>query len=401
MARFATMSAAMTKPDLPFNPDVLRWARERSGLTVFDAANKLKVPAERVHAWEIGEQKPSLPQARKLADCYDRPFLEFLAPGVPKLAEVELVPDYRKAKNVPHTPREKALLSELQRWAETQRNNALDLLDMIGEQPAPLDERLFASVSTSAELAAETARDVINFSHADQISLKAADRRLAVERLRACMSAAGILVFRRSLKAMAIRGVCLYSNILPVVIFNSGESPGGQLFTLAHELGHVTLQESGISGVDATSKDAHFVERWCNAYAAAFLMPASVLGGILAKPNFPAASISDAHLEQIANHFSVSVHAMLVRLVDLQFVEADWYWNEKRPEFLKKEKEYKSPPMRSKYHGSRYKNGMGNFYTGLVLEAWGAGQISGHNAAGLLGIKKLKHLSDIRENFPN
>ena len=91
---------------------------------------------------------------------------------------------------------------------------------------------------------------------------------------------------------------------------------------------------------------------------------------------------------------------MLVRLVSLGYVAPAYYWEVKRPQFLQEEAEYVAPPMRAAYYGSRYKNSLGNFYTGLVLEAWGTGAISGHNAAEFLGIKNIRHLSDIRERFP-
>ena len=91
---------------------------------------------------------------------------------------------------------------------------------------------------------------------------------------------------------------------------------------------------------------------------------------------------------------------MLVRLVSLEYVAPAYYWGVKRPQFLQEEAEYTAPPMRAAYYGSRYKNSLGNFYTGLVLEAWGTGAISGHNAAEFLGIKNIRHLSDIRERFP-
>ena len=89
---------------------------------------------------------------------------------------------------------------------------------------------------------------------------------------------------------------------------------------------------------------------------------------------------------------------MLIRLVNLGYVEPSFYWRMKRPIFIEEEN-YKSPPMRSSYYGSRYKNSLGNYYTGLVIEAWETGAISSHNAAEFMGIKNVAHLDDIRQNF--
>ena len=51
--------------------------------------------------------------------------------------------------------------------------------------------------------------------------------------------------------------------------------PGAQAFTLAHELGHVLLGSSGISGQPRLGgKSGHkAIEDWCNRFASAFLAP--------------------------------------------------------------------------------------------------------------------------------
>ena len=54
--------------------------------------------------------------------------------------------------------------------------------------------------------------------------------------------------------------------------------------------------------------------------------------------------------------------------------------------------------MKYFYNNQGY-NSRGEFYTSLVLEAWGQGQITAHNAAEFMGIDNLSHLLDIREDF--
>ena len=89
---------------------------------------------------------------------------------------------------------------------------------------------------------------------------------------------------------------------------------------------------------------------------------------------------------------------MLVRLVNLGYVRASFYWSIRREEFLAEESQYKSRG-RSKYYGSRYRTSRGDLYTGLVLEAWSNGMITNHSAAEFMGIKNLAHLDAIRERF--
>jgi len=62
---------------MPINRDVLRWARERIQLSYDDAAEGAGVKPQQIEEWESGPRVPTVRQARKLAQVYDRPFLEF------------------------------------------------------------------------------------------------------------------------------------------------------------------------------------------------------------------------------------------------------------------------------------------------------------------------------------
>ncbi len=392
------MSPAAARPELPINPDVLVWARKRMGLSEEEAAKKVPVKVERLIAWESKEASPTINQARKLAKIYGRPFLEFFSTEVPAIEDVALAPDYRLHRDAP-TPKDEAARAEIQGWAETKRLNALDLLDMLGDEPSALPQGLASTVDEPTESAAERAREAIGFTVQEQVDLPVNDKRLIPDRLRRRMSDAGILVLKRSdIKQLGMRGMCLFSEPLPIVVYGN-EAPGAQAFTLAHELGHVALKSSGVSGPAATGEGVQQVEEWCNRFASDFLVPKRVLADIWPKPDRQLAEVPDDQLYDVARRFGVSPHAMLVRLVSLEYVAAEYYWAIKRPQFLQEEAEYTAPPMRSAYYGSRYKNSLGNYYTGLVLEAWGTGAISGHNAAEFLGIKNIRHLSDIRERF--
>lgn len=393
------MSPATARPELPINPDVLVWARKRMGLSEDEAAARVPVKVERLVAWEDKEASPTINQARKLAKIYGRPFLEFFAAEIPVIEDVALAPDYRLHRDTP-TPKDEAMRADIQAWAETQRLNALDLLDMLGDPPSGLPQGLASTVDEPTESAAERAREAIGFTIHEQIDLPASDKRLIPDRLRARMSNAGILVLKRpDIKRLGMRGMCLFSEPLPIIVYGN-EAPGAQAFTLAHELGHVAIQSSGVSGPAVTGKGVERVEDWCNRFASDFLVPRGILADIWPQPDRQLAEVSDDQLHEVARRFGVSPHAMLVRLVSLKYVAPAYYWEVKRPQFLQEEAEYKAPPMRAAYYGSRYKNSLGNFYTGLVLEAWGTGAISGHNAAEFLGIKNIRHLSDIRERYP-
>lgn len=385
---------------LPYNPDILRWAREWRGRSIADAAQKAGVSEDKVTAWELGEATPTVRQARMLAACYDRPFLEFFLSKRPNVAAPALVPDFRLHREAPDPTGDRELMA-VQSWAEEIRHSALDLYLLNYDEAPALPEGFEATINISPEWAAKIARGLTRFSVEEQIGLKSAERGQVSKLFRRSIEELGILVLKNSdLAKYQVRGMTIFADPLPVIVYST-EAPTAQAFTMAHELGHVMLKQSAISGPPSAhdgAGDAETFERWCDEFAGAFLVPADALSLIWAKPNTPVASLGDDALRQLANTFSISRHAMLIRLVYLGYVEPSYYWQVKRPDFLKEEAEFRGGG-RPLYYGSRYRNANGDLFTGLVLDAWGNGRITNHNAAELMGIKSLQHLYDIRDNF--
>lgn len=131
------------------------------------------------------------------------------------------------------------------------------------------------------------------------------------------------------LAAFGARGMCLFATPLPVLVY-SKEAPTAQAFTLAHELAHVVLKQSGISGPIGSAPNkthARQIEDWCDGFAGAFLMPKDEVGRILYPvPSQRQSRIDDASIAMVANNFCVSRHAALVRLVELGYVDEGFYW---------------------------------------------------------------------------
>jgi Zn-dependent peptidase ImmA (M78 family) len=394
------MAVAEKKEQIPFNAEMLRWAREWRGRSVEEVAAKLKQPVQKVQAWESknSNEKPTVLQARSLASLYERPFLEFFRETRPPVQEPKLVPDFRRPRDAKRLNAEQERdLKSIQAWAEAQRDNALDLYTEIGEEPPDLPEEIFSSVQSDADAAASRARKALRFDLVEQTSLKSSEQHYLPGILRHKFEDAGVLTFRRNdLKELSVRGICIYAEPLPVVIFGK-ESPAAQSFTLSHELAHVAIQESGIIG--PVRKKSPDTEQWCDQFAASFLMPRDAVREIVGPtPNKPATEIADSDLARYASYFRVSRHAMLIRLVHLGYVRESFYWNVKKSQFDNEEKKFKQFG-RAEYYGTRYKNTLGELYTGLVLQAWSSGRITNHNAAEFMGIRNLEHLYDIRNHF--
>jgi Zn-dependent peptidase ImmA (M78 family)/DNA-binding XRE family transcriptional regulator len=395
------MPAAAKKRDrMPINREVLVWARDRVGLSQDQAAKEAGFEPEQIHEWENGPKTPTVKQARKLAEVYDRPFLELLSKERPEVRPLALVPDFRMHRDQ-KVPKDHYELLRIQSEAEEVRLNALDLFEMLGAEPPRLPAEFFGQVSDKAEEKAKQIRELLRLSRRDQLDLdyKQKQRGEFVNIIRHKFEAAGILVTRHSgLIQFGARGMCFFAEPLPVIVFSNESSPA-QAFTLGHELAHVVLKVSAISGVPgAAATNAKRIENWCDEFASAFLIPADTLANFIIKPGSPLESIKDDKLNDLASRFSVSRHAMLVRLVNLGYVKSSYYWNVKRAQFLKQEAEYEGHG-RSKYYGSRYRGWRGDLYTGLVLDAWSDGIITNHNAAEFMGIKNIAHLEAIRDRY--
>jgi len=91
---------------------------------------------------------------------------------------------------------------------------------------------------------------------------------------------AGILVFknsvvvnstRRKLDTEEFRGFVISDDYAPAIFINGSDAKYANVFTLAHELAHVWLGESGISDVAAGSVNENEIR--CNAIAAEILVP--------------------------------------------------------------------------------------------------------------------------------
>lgn len=394
------MAAAAKRERPSYNPAMLRWARERRGQSIEEVAHRLKQKPERVAAWEDAREVPTVNQARALAGLYNRSFIEFFLKEPLQLPEPTLMPDFRTHRGVDVDENHRAL-KDIQSWAEAQRINALDLFQELGEEPPAFPEHLFANIKTQVDSVAAEARKAMNFSIDDQLALTSQEKVQFPNILRRKLEQIGILTLKNTaLGDLRARGMCLVEFPLPAIVFGN-EAPSAQAFTLVHELAHVILRQSGIIAPLAYPNEGGktHTEAWCDQFAASFLMPKEAVARLLGDaPSHRLDSIADDSLSSAAAALRVSPHAMLIRLVHLGYVERRYYWEVKKPQFDQEEADFRSFG-RAPYYGTRYKNALGDLYTGLVMEAWANGRITNHNAAQYMGIKNLQHLYDIRDHF--
>jgi len=97
--------------------------------------------------------------------------------------------------------------------------------------------------------------------------------------LRRQIEAAGIFVllkgnlgsYHSNIAVTVFRGFALSDDIAPFIVINDRDSEAAWSFTLVHELAHLILGKTGISGTYAEKK----IEKFCNEVASEFMLPAN------------------------------------------------------------------------------------------------------------------------------
>lgn len=297
------------------NPELIRWARERAGLTQEDLTGKFaKLPH-----WETGEVRPTLKQVEAFARSVHVPEGYLFLSEPPE--ESSPIPDFRTMAGQTVTRPSPNLLDtiytceERQSWyREFARVAGHPMLDFVGS----------ASVDTPPETVAADMREVLHFEVGDR-----RESRTWAEALRLFMQRAddaGVLVMvsgvvlsnnRRRLDPDEFRGFALSDPLAPLVFVNASDTRAAQMFTLAHELAHLWLGVSALSDLAAEPhRGARREEAWCNAAAAEFLVPLDALYPELRRDEQPLDAAA-----RLARAFKVSTLVVLRRLLDAHWLD--------------------------------------------------------------------------------
>ncbi len=291
---------------VPVNPDVLRWAREVSGLEVEGAAKKLQVKPKLIVEWEAGDLFPTFNQLCNASRVYGRTPAFFFTREVPE-SDLPAPPDYRsKSAN---TPLSYDLCREL-RVCEERRSNLMELEG--GAKPWGLGSLPVQDISDAAR-AAEVARHARNrLGVTIQDQYKTSGEHAMLRRWIHSLEDQGVLIFQSGkFSVEEARGVSLYHSELPIILLNGKDAPVGRIFTLFHEVAHLIR---GGSGLCSLNENAH-VERTCNVFSAEFLMPIDYL-------REEAERHSNVDLAQrLARKFKVSRLAMAIRLCQEDMID--------------------------------------------------------------------------------
>ena len=207
---------------VPVNPDVLRWAREVSGLKIEGAAKKLQVKPERIVEWEAGELGPTMPQLRNLSRVYGRTPAFFLMREIPE-DDFPTIPDYRSKST--NTPLSYELRREL-RQCMKRRNSIIELEGKA--EPWGLTGISAVMPIEASELVRHRMGIPLEYQR------KSGDNYNMLAIWIQALEAQGVLIFQSSKFLLEeARGVSLYFLEFPIILLNSKDSPAGRAVMLS------------------------------------------------------------------------------------------------------------------------------------------------------------------------
>lgn len=362
------------------NPELLTWARERAGLDTLALTKRFPKLVE----WEAGNVQPTLRQLEGFARAVHVAVGYLFLPEPPR--EPLPIPDFRTladrvvARPSPNLLDTIYLCQQRQEWfRDYARVHSLPALDFIGgvtQQDAP-------------ERVAEAMRHTLALRIVERQQLSTWTD--ALRQLISKVEEAGVLVMasgvvgsnsHRKLDVEEFRGFALADDLAPLVFLNGADSKAAQMFTLAHELAHLWLGESGISDPEAGRLVEPGIERWCNAVAAEFLMPLA----LLLQDYQNGAPIAD-EIQRLARSFKVSTLVALRRLFDAGFIDEATLWKVYREELAR----IRALDRRDSGGGDFYRTlgaRTGKRFARAVLSSTLEGQTLFQDAFRMLGVRK-------------
>jgi Zn-dependent peptidase ImmA (M78 family) len=370
-------------------PRVLRWARERAGLSVRQLAEKIGAKPEQVRDWEETGAL-TFARAEKLARVTHTPFgyLYLEAPPEEKLP----IPDFRTVAGkdlLRPSPDLLDVLSDALRRQDWFR----EYLIAYGEEPLSFVGSV--KLEDSPEEVGGRIRRAIFLDTAARSSARTWEEALRSQI--EAMEDSGVLVMRsgivgnnthRQLSVDEFRGFALSDTYAPLVFINSRDSKGAQMFTLARELVHIWLGLSGVSNLEATYAPNHRIERFCNRVAAEMLVPSAEL-----RVEWQTARTQPRSIAGLAQRFKVSSLVLLRRLRDLRFISQPQF----ERQYAEEEKRFEERAAQAAGGGDFYltqRTRTGTRFAKALIESVLEGRTTYRDALQLLGIRKIETFNE-------
>lgn len=307
---------------VPIRTPLLEWACKRAGYTVESFAERH--PGHKIAEWSTGQTQPTLKQLEAFASATHTPIGALFLQEPPH--ESLPIPDFRSMGDGPMRHPSADLLDTIylcqqrQDWYRSYaRTNRLGDAEFVG----------IASVTMAPEMVANQLRAKLAIPAEERLSIHSWTEALSRLIEKAEMQGALVMISgvvgsnnKRKLDPQEFRGFTLADRLAPLIFINGSDSKAAQIFTLAHEIGHLSLAESALDDTTARMMPDRQVEQWCNRFAAELLVPHAELAGLTDRDD----NLND-QVQRLAGHFRVSTLVVLRRLYDLGRIRRETFWN--------------------------------------------------------------------------
>ena len=389
------------------NPAILAWARETAGLAPEEAATRLGLvksadkqsPAQRLLAFERGQCMPTRNQLLKFAALYRRPLLTFYMKRPP--ARGERGEDFRRSAGKV-SRRENALLDALLRDVRARQEMVRSLLEEEGVA-RDLPYVGSAAIDQRAESVVASIAATLQFDHRRRETRRRGAEAL-FKTLRERAESIGVFVLlagdlgshHTALGVEVFRGFAISDRTAPFVVINDRDARAARAFTLVHELAHLWLDHSGVSGdpsPDTPRSHQERIERYCNDVAGELLLPAAALRSMPGRPDAGDKQRVADFIRVLARDWSVSEPMAAYRLNRIGYVDTGIYrelvagyaarWQHLRQRERQRQRDGEGGP--SPYVIRRSK--LGNALLDVVRRTLRDNTLTHTKAAKLLGVK--------------
>jgi len=320
------------------NPLVLKWARERIGLSPEDVETQSErmgnyyapVESNQLKQWESGSGQPDLEHLETLAEVYVCPVGYFFLEEVPH----EILPLSFRGLSPEKQGRLKPLSQQtLHRFLELADWTTLLIEEEKLEWSATLQPQTqLKGEIHEVESLVQQERKRLGFS--PEVRKKWADPDDAFVWWRKRIEEQGVFCFQMKLEIGDIRGASIwFKSRYPFILVNHQdiESATGRIFTLLHEYAHIISGSEGLVCDFRGLRPAQGPEPFANRFAARMLLSYEELQKKLKEMGRYAFSDtwSDNILDELRRPLSVSRDVVAIALQEMNLAPVDFY-NRKR-----------------------------------------------------------------------
>jgi Zn-dependent peptidase ImmA (M78 family)/DNA-binding XRE family transcriptional regulator len=332
--------------------------RESLGIKKSELAKMLGVSAPTITYFETGKRQPSLKTVMQLSDIFKVP-LEYILTDKEYAFQVAC-----RSKGV----RNKAKLMEIAEFSRIV-DSFLHLSNLVGfsyhsNVPNTYKGRILQDSDLAFIKESLSLPSIVDYQSLYE----------------ALWEKWGIIVFSIPFKERGLSGMTIKNGDNYFVFTNSGYGRDRELFSLAHELGHIVMHmNDDDTSIEFSSRSQQ--EKQANTFAQAFLIPTDILQKQLEQRGL---QISPQNIRCLAENFNVSYECMVYNLNKLGLI------NYTHP-YAKS-----TNPKIQDYPDDWDYNNLPSIYYLLVYKAWSSGYVSISKAAKYLYVDNVTAMTFFR-----